>query len=459
MEGNIAEYLASYADSLNYEDIPLEVVYRTKVLLIDTLACGIGGYSSEPAQIARRIAGRVSPVHMPATVLGSGQKSSPELATFANGVMTRYLDFNDAYFSKEGGHPSDNFAPILTCADAVHVGGKQVLVASVLAYEVFCRLCDHIVISPQGFDHATMGLISAVMGVSKILGLSREQMVQAINIAVVSSIALGQTRVGEVSMWKACALANAGRNAVFAALLAKEGMTGPGPVFEGHNGFFKALSGPFQFDEFGGQGRGFRIMDAMIKRYPCGTFGQTAVDAALLVRSQISSVEDIVKINVGTLAFGKRAMASDAEKWHPKTRESADHSIPYAVGVSLMHGPLEIKHFSDPYLHDPVLHDLIQRIVVEETEECNSLYPGANATRVEVITRTGEKVSELVRYHRGHPLNPLTKDEIEHKFHSLARDLLPPGKSKELLSLIWNIERVNDAGRIMELLTKESIRA
>ena len=146
----IAEKLASYGTSLTYEDIPPEAVHKAKQLLIDTLGCAIGGYTSEPARIARMNADRVSQCDLPATVLGSGRKSLPELATFANGVMIRYLDYNDSFVSKGGGHPSDNFAPILTCADAIHADGKEVITAAVLAYEVFGRLFDQYNITPQG---------------------------------------------------------------------------------------------------------------------------------------------------------------------------------------------------------------------------------------------------------------------------------------------------------------------
>lgn len=159
---NITSYLTSYGTSIKYKDLPPEVIHKVKGLLIDTLACGIGGYASEPGKIARRIAGQVYQCDMPATILGSSQKSSPELATFANGVMIRYLDFNDGFVSKGRGHPSDNFAPVLTCADAIHAGGKEVIIASVLAYEVFCRLSDQD-ITPTGFDHAVTGVISSVI--------------------------------------------------------------------------------------------------------------------------------------------------------------------------------------------------------------------------------------------------------------------------------------------------------
>lgn len=172
---NLAEYLASYGTSIKYEGLPPQVVHKVKALLIDTLACGIAGYTSEPAQIARRIAGGVTHCATPAGILGSGQKSTPELATFANGVMIRYLDFNDGYVGggdRTGGHPSDNFAPILTCADAIHASGMEAIVASVLAYEAFCRFSDRFAPAPKGFDQAVTGVISSVLGVSKILRLT-----------------------------------------------------------------------------------------------------------------------------------------------------------------------------------------------------------------------------------------------------------------------------------------------
>ena len=448
----MTEYLASYGSSIQYEDIPAVVRQKVKGLLIDTIACGIGGYASGPGEIVRRIAGRVCQTDMPATILGSGQKSSPDLATFANGVMIRYLDLNDGFVSKGRGHPSDNFAPVLTCADAVHAGGKEIMVASVLAYEVFCRLFDQFDISKTSFDHAVTVSISSALGASKVLNLSQEQMIEALNLTIVPSLSLQQTRAGELSMWKACASANAARNAVFAVLLAKEGMTGPSPVFQGKFGFFRAVAGPFELDEFGGQERPFRVMNVSMKRYPCGQHAQTVIDAANIVRSKLSDINDIAEIHVGTFTAGKTRMADDDEKWHPKTRETADHSIPYVVAVTLMYGPLEIKHFADEILQNGDLLDLIQKIKVEESKECNDLYPEASANRVEVITKSGKHFSELVKYHRGHHQNPLNDEEIEQKFHTLTKDHLSQIKRERLLSLLWNLEQLDDASKIMELL-------
>ena len=454
---SITEYLVSYATSIRYEDIPSEVIHKLKVLLIDSLACGIMGYYSEPAKIACRIAERVKQCELPATILGSGRKSSPELAAFVNGVMIRYLDLNDGYESgsdRGGGHPSDNFAAVLTCADSVHTSGKNFIIASVLAYEVFCRIADKVTLVPKGFDQAVIAVISGVIGVSRILGLTREQMLQALNMAIVSNIVLGQTREGKLSMWKGCAVANASRNAVFAAFLAKEGMTGPDPVFNGLSGFFKVVDGPFKLDGLGGDGRPFSINKVIIKRYPCGMVAQTAIDAAIKIRSKISSIDEIAEINIGTFSSARNAMADSDEKWHPSTRETADHSLPYVVAVALMHGNVEVMHFDNEYLNNPALINLMKRIKVEVNEECDKLHPSSSCNRVEVITGGGKIFSEMVQYHHGHYKDPLTDAEIENKFNSLTKKHISPAQRKELLSLIWNLEQVDDASRVMQLCNK-----
>src|SRR6266851_7560322 len=251
----IVDYLSDYAASLSFTDVPAEVVHHAKRMLIDTLGCAIGGYASAPSTMARALAATISS-QQPATVLGTGRETSPELATFANGVMIRYLDFNDGYTSKESGHPSDAIAAVLSPAEVAHGDGRSVITATVLAYEVFCRLCDAVCVRDRGFDHVTIGVLASTLAAAKALGLSRAQMRQALNLSVAANLALYQTRIGEVSLWKGCAFANASRNAVFAVLLAAKGLTGPSPIFEGPGGFFNAVSRePFALPAFGGDGR------------------------------------------------------------------------------------------------------------------------------------------------------------------------------------------------------------
>ena len=206
----IASYLSTYTTALAFADLPGDVVHQAKRLLVDTLGCAIGGYASAPSKIARAIADTVSS-RRPATILGSGQQTSVDLATFANGVMIRYLDFNDGYTSTESGHPSDAIAAILSPAEIAHGDGKSVITAMVLAYEVFCRICDAVSVRRRGFDHVTVGVIASTAAAAKAMGLSSEEAYQAFNLSIAANNALYQTRIGDVSLWKGCAFANAAR--------------------------------------------------------------------------------------------------------------------------------------------------------------------------------------------------------------------------------------------------------
>ena len=447
----IADQLSDYAVSLRYQDLPDDVAHLAKRMIIDTLGCALGGYHSEPARIAREVASTVTS-NPAGKVLGSGQLTSPDLATFANGVMVRYLDYNDGYTSKESGHPSDSIAATLTCGDVGRAGGKGLITSTVLAYEAFCRICDAVDIKPSGFDHVTVGCIASILGAAKSMGLDRDQTLQALNLGIAPNLALYQTRIGDVSMWKGCAYANASRNAVFAVTLARMGLTGPSPIFEGDGGYFKAVTRqPFQLETFGGTGQPFKIGECSIKRFPLGQYSQTVVQAALEVREQLPDVDDIAQVNVSTLQTAVNIMAGDPEKWRPANRETADHSMPYTVAVALMYGTVDQSHFDDEYLRDRQLLDLVSKVEVTVSEEANRMAPEAMLCEVEVVTSNGERHSRRVAYHKGHYKNPLSDIELEDKFRSLAGPVLAKERVEGLLERLWRLETVEDLGEIFEL--------
>jgi 2-methylcitrate dehydratase len=445
-------YLSDYTAALTFESLPGEVVHHAKRMLIDTLGCAIGGFTSEPSQVAQALAGAVSS-QQPATVLGSGQQTSLDLATFANGVMMRYLDFNDGYTSKESGHPSDAIAAVLSPAEVTHGSGQVVLTATVLAYEVFCRLCDAVCVRDRGFDHVTLGIIASTLGAAKVMGLSREHITQALNLSLAANLALYQTRVGDVSLWKGCAFANASRNAIFAVLLASHGLTGPAPIFEGRGGFFNAVSHePFVLAPFGSRDQPFKIMECSIKHFPLGLYSQTVADAVLEVRQQLPHLEDIQEITIQTLQTAVNIMAGDPEKWHPTNRETADHSMPYTAAVALMYGTIEPRHFGEEYWRDPQLLALVHKVKVQVSAEANRRAPEAMLSIVDVATTSGQHYTAEVPYHRGHYKNPMSDQEVEEKFRTLARGVLPPARIDTLLDHLWHLEQVEDIGQVIRLV-------
>jgi 2-methylcitrate dehydratase len=447
----IAEQLAEYAATLRYEDIPPEVVHRAKALIVDTVGCGIGGRVGEAPQIALEMAREITS-KTPATILGTAEQTSLELAAFTNDAMIRFLDYNDGYTSLTSGHPSDSLGALLSAAEVAHADGKELITATVIAYEVYCRLSDTTHLKKLGYDHAIQGAIGSALGAARLLKLTQAQMVEAINICVSSNNALFQVRIGNVSMWKGCAYANANRNAIFAVQLAQRGMTGPSPIFEGKGGYFVAVSRePFTLPPFGGRGGSFKIMECLMKRYPLGQYSQTVVDAALQLHARIGNIDDVAEVEVHTLETALIIMAGDQDKWHPKNRESADHSMPYVTAVALTYGKIDAEHFEPPYLTDKKLLDLVLRTKCIESQEANDREPEAMLCDVHVFFKDGRKETARVEYHRGHWRNPMSDEEVTGKFHELADAFLTEPRAQTLADTLWKLETMQDTARIFEL--------
>ena len=435
----LAETLARYAANLKYEDLPEDVVRLARRTILDTIGCAFGGYDAGPSRIAIKLAGDVS-AKQPATVLISGVRTSPDLATFANGVMIRYLDFNDAFVSLThgAGHPSDTIAALLSSGELQGRSGRDLVTATVLSYEVFCKIADVFDYLGNGIDHSTITGMAAAVGAGRLTGLTEEQMVQAIGITVGGNTATRQGRSDALSNWKAFAAADACRKAIFSVELAQNGMTGPGKVFEGSYGFFKVMGKkPVEAPQLG---EPFGIRRAFTKRFPLGQFSQTVAQAAVEARPFAGSPDDIAEVNIRVSHSAIKIMADSPEKWKPQTHETADHSIPYAAGLVLMYGNIAPEYYEAPYLHDARLLDLVSRIKVLPSEEADRTENEFNLCELEVVLKSGARKTNRVEYHRGHFKNPMTDAEMEEKFRLMAQKHLPADRVDKLLGILRGIE-------------------
>jgi len=445
------ELLSSYACGLSYEGLSPEVIHQVKRTLIDTLGCAMGGFTAEPAKIARRLAGNISSA-IPSRLLGTERCSSPDMAGFANGVMLRYLDCNDSYFSPGGGHPSDMIPAALALADPVGCDGRAVITAITLAYEVFCRLSDQVVTGELGWDQGIFSVIGAACAAGKVMGLDREQMSHAISLAVVPNLPLGATRVGELSMWKGCAAASATRAGIFAAQLAQQGMTGPFEPFEGRKGLWEQAAGrPVELSRLGGNGETFRITDTTFKFFPSQIHTQGPIGLALELRPQVS-LSEIESINIRTYHTAVSSASAEPEKWDPKTRETADHSIPYLVAVALQDGAVTPASFTSDRIQDPALRPLITKMTIEEDPGFTSRFPSEFNCRVELTTTSGKSFVSQTAYPRGHRRNPLDDTEVEAKFRRLSSGVLSEQQCSQALELMWRLEELPDLEELFDSL-------
>ena len=341
---------------------------------------------------------------------------------------------------------------MLAVGETAGAGGRDLITAAVLAYEVQCRLCDAASLRAHGWDHVSYGAISSAVAACKLLGLEPARAVHAIGMAGVANVALRQTRAGELSMWKGCAFANAARNGVFAALLAAEGMTGPAPIFEGELGIMKLLTGPFKLAPLGGDGRPFMITQTYIKFWPAEYHSQSAIDAALHLRKEIGDPQAIKAVDIHTFDAAVDIIGKDPEKWRPRTRETADHSLPYCTAVALVDGAVTLAQFDPQRFSDPALMDLVSRVRVHRDAKLSARYPNSIPNRVAVTLADGRRLSREVEFPRGHAHNPMTDGEVEEKFRSLVEPRYGKERSDRLLKACWALDEIKAAGELMELL-------
>ena len=450
---NTTQTLANYVTSLQYDQLPASAIHETKKRLVDAIACAIGGYTSEPAQIARRVAANNSGTP-PARLFGTGKQTSMEMAAFANAVMVRYLDFNDTYIAKGSGHPSDMTAAILAVAEAQRCSGKDTLLAIAIAYEVYAAMADQIALRDLGWDQGVFAVLGTAAGVSKLLKLTIAQTGDALAIAITANIATRQTRSGELAMWKGVATAAAVRSGVNAALLAQAGMTGPTAAFEGKDGVWEKVTGKFQLGAMGSATVPFGIERTNLKFFPSEYHSQAPLWIALELRKKVA-VADIEAINVQTYFTAWSEIGSEPAKWAPKTRETADHSLPYLLALGFTDGRITVDSFSQQRINDPALRALMNRIKIVENKEFTRQFPHKLMTEIEVITRDGKRMVESAQYSKGHAKNPMTDADVEAKFGLLCEGFMDNTQRDALLKALWNVDQAADLRELLDLLVMQ----
>jgi len=449
MKTTLAHQLADYVCAVRFENLSKEVVHEVKRRVIDSIGCALGAWKEEPFVIARRVAADFSAKHG-STIVGTDHKAPPDWAAFANGCAIRYFDFNDTYLSKEPAHPSDNISAALAVAESVGASGRELIAAIALAYEVQCRLCDAASIRARGWDHVTYGTFSTALASAYLMKLDPEKTRHAVNIAGVAGAAMRQSRAGELSHWKGVAFANAARHGVFSALLAREGMSGPAPIFEGEMGFEKQLG-----VSLGNVGEKFRgapamILKTSIKYWPAEYHSQSAIEAALFLRSQIDDLSKIKGVVIESHDASVDIIGSEPEKWKPQTRETADHSLPYITAIALIDGEVTDRQFGPERFKDPEIWKFLENVKVERNAELSAMYPDAVGNIVHVDLAEGRRLTKRVDYPLGNAKNRLKDSAVEGKFLGLVEPVIGETRAKKIIELVWKLDEAKNVDGLMQ---------
>ncbi len=444
--------IAAYAHGLRFNDLPPAVVEAVKQRILDTVGCALGGRSCDAAVFTLRLANGTLPDRYAGRVIGRRQRTSADVAAFANTAMIRYLDFNDSH---QASHPSDMLGPILALAEAAGADGRRLISSIAVGYEVLLRIVQATRLREKGWDQGHAMGIGTAAAVSHLLGLTLERAQHAIAIATVSTAQLRATRAGHLAMWKGAATADAGRNAVFTTLLAAEGLTGPDKPFEGRHGLWEQISEPFDLPPFADRGGGYFLEHSFLKYWPVVLHAQAAIWSAIELRDRMTA-DDVAAIDIATYQTSWHATASEPEKWNPTTRETADHSMPYIFARAFLDGAITVRSFDETAICDPVVKPLMDKIAVHVDDDIEALYRAALPTTyfLRAIARRhdGNRETSEILHPRGMCQNPMNDEEIGRKFSGLAEPVLGMKKAAMAAEAWLGIDKAKSVSKAMELL-------
>jgi 2-methylcitrate dehydratase len=454
MPKTISQQISEFAVNLKYEDLPDEVITEVKRFLYDSIGCAYGGYHTKDVNILRDIYKAVKGKRE-ATVIGFGDKIPAVNATLVNSLMIRALDFNDIYWKEDPSHPSDLIPAALNVGEMTVATMKEVIVAIVLAYEFEQRLCEFAVpgIRERKWHHATLTQFVSPVVAGRLLGLTVDQMTNAIGISGSHSHTIGCPTAGRLTMMKNTVDPMAVQAGVFAALMAQKGYSGTTAIFEGKEGFMDVYGPEWDPQKLvGGLGESFKILECGMKAFPTEALTHTHITATLkVIADNDINYDDIEQVTVTTIARACDILF-DPHKYRPESRETADHSLPYCIAAAIVDRQITVDTFSDEKLKDPRIWEVIDKIKGEASIEFEKMFPAKQQSKVVVKTKDGREFSEYLEYPKGDPREPMTIDDLEAKFNALSGQLLSPERQDEIREMIFTCETV-DIKTFMDKLT------
>lgn len=460
---SVARELAKYATSLTFQDLPPDVIHQTKRLVLDTLGCAIGGYNSEASQAIQEL---IKELRHPeeAMVFGSGLKTSCFNAALANGAMVRYLDYNDTAFIiqgetyRTGYHPSEVIPPVLALAERQHLSGREVIAAIVAGYDLSLCFLEAVTgpgMEKKGWNGDTRGAYIMPLIAGKILGLTEDQMENAVGISGSCHAVLGilDTPAEEYTMTKNIRFPTMSYAGILAAMLARKGFTGPTTIIEGHDGFARAImQGDYDLSRVVPAKGKFAIQETCIKSIIADFSSHGHLTATLtLAREHDVKAEDVAEVRITT---SKRCAehTGDLIKKYPKNKETADHSSYYLTAIAIIDRQIGPDQFTSEKYSDPKVRELIDKVILQGDPNLDKMRPAGIS---EIITKKGEKFHCRIDYPRGHVRNPMTDKEIIEKFKGIAPKYINDEQIRQIVDTVFQLDKLDDIVKLNGLMVFE----
>lgn len=432
--------LADFVSSRKFSDLSGSAVRELKIRLLDSIGCAIGALNGEPVRLIKEQLDDFG--GNPLSSLIGGGSTAPDRAAFYNSALIRYLDFNDSYLAKgETCHPSDNIGSVLAAAEYAQRDGKDFLTALAIAYQIQCRLSDIAPVRDRGFDHTVQGAFASAAGASYALRLNSAQTANAIAIAATAYNALRVSRTGNLSHWKGLAFPSTGWTSTHSAFLAMRGITGPEAVIEGNKGFKDSIAGPFEIDW--AQEDLERVTHTIIKKFNAEIHSQSTLEGLQDLRSQHKiDPDEIQKIILHTFDVAYHIIGGGEEggKKHIRTKEEADHSLPYMMAAVLLDGNLLPAQYQSDRIAKKDIQELLQKVEVIEKSDYSRKFPGEMPIEIEIHLKNGRHLTIRKNDYEGFHSRPVSWDFIIEKFHTLTSDFVDETLRNKIILTVRDLE-------------------
>ena len=458
--------IAEWACALKFEDLSPEAIQAAKLFWFDSIGCALGGSQQDDAKILLKHYRAMGGGNGKATTFVSGFKTNPVDGAFLNGHMIRAMDYNDIYWKADPCHPSDLIAAPLALCESEGLSGKDLILATIIAYEIEMRLCEvgRPGVREYGWHHATLSAFAAPVAAGRVLNLNADQMVSAMGISAARTFCPGAVTAGKLTNMKNTVDPWAGRMGAESALLARDGFSGPEHIIDGKEGLFAVFKHvqykgePAMFD---GEGlvkdlpnsakSHYRILDCGMKSFPIEALSHAPLTAMMkTIKENKIKAGDVKEIKVEVIARAADILG-DPHKYRPDSKETADHSLPYCMAVGLVDGMVTPLQFKEERVLDKSLIPIMDKVKVVANDEFEALFPKFQPSRVTITTHDGKEHATRVDVPEGDPRDPMTEEEIAVKFNALGKDVISDDQRKKLQQCIMKIDSAKNVNELLEL--------